>query len=275
MERIRTKKAWLKHMPKHPHRLERAYYSQADHKYRQRITRIVLFILIIFLSQGIFQTKYLKLDNLVISGYQDLSLEDIQIVANEQLQTKRLLFFRNNNYFLIKTDKLEGALVAKYNLDGAEVKKKFPHTLEIKVQEKISHFIWQANDSLYLLDAKGFLNRQIEALDEKYLVIEDQRSQKPVSGQVFNEIEINVINEIYLDWNRIIGAKPVLKRIVMTDDSSLIQLYTEPGFSVKLNPQEDINQQLVNLQKVLAAQNITGGDIDYIDIRFENRVYFK
>lgn len=276
MQRIRTKKSWLNHMPKRPHRLEKSYYSHYENKDHQKIVRIILALLVIFLLQGILQAKYFKLNNFIITGNKDLATDEIQTLVNNELNSKRWLVFKNSNYFLVKTEKLATSLLTKYNLETVKVKKKFPHSLEINIQEKISNFIWQRNDALYLLDAKGFLNRQIEALDEKYLVIEDQRSQVPTGDQVFNEQEIKVINGLFLDWNRLIGVKPALKKIVLTDNDSLIQLYTEPGFYVKVNPKEDIVKQLTSLKQVLMSQNIVnGGDIDYIDARFENRVYFQ
>lgn len=275
VDRVKTKPVWRKHVPQKSRRAARNYYSEYKPNRHKKVIRIIWIILILLVIQGIFQAKVFKLEKFNITGTQDIAVEDIQGVIDEQLATRRFLIFKNDNYFLCKTGKIEEELISKYNLDSVEVDKQFTDVLNVTVQEKISHFIWQSDRGLYLLDASGALNRQIDAIDNKYLVIQDIRSDKPEHEQVFNEVEINIINDLYLEWQDKVGTQPTFQRIVIDDNWSSVELYTDIGWHVKLDPQEDISEQLVNLSKVLTTGNVAGQDIDYIDVRFGDKVYFK
>jgi len=270
---IKTIRSWQKHLPKRPHKVRRSYYSDQKKSNSKIIVRIIWAIFIILAMQSIFQANYFKVDKITVKDNQDLSAEEIILSLEEPLNANRFFIFKNNNYFLLKTKPLEAFLVDKYNLDSAKVDKKFPDQLAIWLKEKISYFIWQKDGALYLLDAKGGLNRQIEASDEKYLILDDKRAYRPSEDQIFTNDEVNIINNIYLGWNDKINSKFKLKRVLINDTWDL-ELYTDIGFYVKLDINEDINTQLDNLKKVL-DENITGLDINYIDVRFGDKVYFK
>jgi len=271
--RIKTTKSWRRHLPQRPVRVQRSYYSEHKTSRNKLVIRIIWIILAVLLVQSIFQIKYLRIDKLELLNNKDLSLEEVQEALNQPLTASKFLIFKNNNYFLLNPAPLSQLLLEKFNLDEAQVVKRFPDRLIVTVKEKISHFIWVKDDSLYLLDAQGALNRQIGALDDKYLILQDFRSYRPSGEQIFTPAETAIINQIYLGWHDLLDDSPKLVKIVINDDWDL-QLYTDIGFYVKIDPQEDIGEQLNHLKTVL-DENITGLDIDYIDVRFGDKVYFK
>lgn len=260
-------------MPQKPRRVKRAHYRDDKNFYQKTIFRIILFILFILLAQSIFQIKYFKHETVKLSGHKDLNIEEVQNFINQELAASKWFFFQKNNYFLIPVDELATKLESKYNLEEAKINKKWPDVLEIAVKEKSSHFIWQKDDSLYLLDAKGRLNRQISVLDDKYLLLDDQRDYRPSGEEIFTPDEIDVINQIYVNWMDLIASKAKLTKISIYSNWDL-ELHTETGFYVKIDKDQSILEQLNNLRSVL-EENIAGVDIDYIDVRFGDKVYFK
>lgn len=271
--RIKTTKLWRRHLPQKPVRVQRGYYSEHKISKNKIVVHTIWIILAILLIQSIFQVKYLQIDKIELKNNQDLGLEEVQETLQDLLTANKYLIFKNNNYFLLNPEPLEQVLLESYNLEAVEITKQWPDQLTVSVTEKISHFIWQKDDSLYLLDAKGALNRQISVLDDKYLILQDFRDYKPSGDQVFDANETNIINQLYLGWNDLIGNSPKLVKIVINNNWEL-QLYTDIGFHVKVDSAEDLNEQLGNLKKVL-DENIAGVDIDYIDVRFGDKVYFK
>ena len=167
---IRTKKTWQRHLPQRAKRVQRDYYSNQKNTNTKKVVRIIWIIVAILAIQSIFQAPYFKVDQIEIAGNQDLSYDEVYETVSNELTASRFLVFKNNNYFLLKTEPIEDILVEKYNLDQATLDKDLPDKLLVTLKEKISHFIWQKDDSLYLLGAKGRLNRQIGAIDEKYLI---------------------------------------------------------------------------------------------------------
>lgn len=270
---IKTNKSWQRHLPKRPQKVKRDYYNTTRVSYQKIVVRIILVILGLLLVQSIFQIKYFKIEKINLVGQNDLSVEEAQQFILSELAKSRFFFFEESNYWLAPIDELSYKLKEKYNLEEAKIEKKWPDKLLVTVKEKVSHFIWQKDDSLYLLDAQGLLNRQISFLDDKYLVLEDKRDYRPQGEQIFTSDEIEVINQIYLNWNDLIATKVKMSKITIYNDWN-IDLHTETGFYVKIDKDQDIREQLNNLRAVL-EENITGVDIDYIDIRFGDKVYFK
>ena len=270
---IKTNKSWQRHLPKRPQKVKRDYYNTNRVSYQKTVVRIILVILVLLLVQSIFQIKYFKIEKINLVGQNDLSVEEVQQFIISSLTKTKFFFFEETNYWLAPIDELSYELKEKYNLEEAKIEKKWPDSLLVTVKEKVSHFIWQKDDSLYLLDAQGLLNRQISVLDDKDLVLEDKRDYRPQGEQIFTTEEIEVINQIYLNWNDLIAPKVKMSKITIYNDWN-IDLHTETGFYVKIDKDQDIKEQLNNLRAVL-EENITGVDIDYIDIRFGDKVYFK
>lgn len=272
---INSRKTWRQHLPSKPYKITRNYYTQKNTDKKILIKKIILSILIILLVQSIFQWPFLRIEKFTLANNQDIQLADIQEVIDQQLARNRYLFFKNSNYFLFDKNKFAEELMKSLNLDSVTLNKKFPDRLEIVVGEKISQFILKKDDALYLLSAKGVLNRQINALDEKYLILYDFRSQALNNEHMLADFELTSINQFYDEWKTSFPNGPYLKQIYLTDSfDTLIEAKTDFGYRIKLDPSKDISEQLNNLKKVLAG-NIIGTDLDYIDLRFGERVFFK
>lgn len=274
--RVKTERKWQRHLPGRTQKLVRNYYQQQSTNKTNRLKQIIFVIFLVLVLQSIFQIKLFRITQIEISDNQELQADEVKNFVQSQLDRSRLLMFKNNNYFLVKINRLTKDLMTNFNLDGAQVTKSFPHTIKIKLQEKISQFIWQRDDTLYLVSAKGVLNRQIEALDEKYLILQDFRAIKPSGEQILNDNELNLINKIGDSWAANFSDDKSLTRMYLSDDLSQLNVQVKAGYVIKLDATKDINEQLNNLKKVLAENIITDpNSVEYIDLRFGDRIFFK
>ncbi|MDD5749519.1 MAG: FtsQ-type POTRA domain-containing protein [Patescibacteria group bacterium] len=274
MSLVKTNKTWRKHMPGRPHRRSVGYYNREKIPGQKIIVRIIWILFAIILAQGIFQTRYLEVDRISVSGNENFSAQEISEAIEEELSAVVFHIFKRNNYFLLKTDALEEFLLTHYNFESVLVTKKFPKSLMVEVKEKISHFIWQRDDVLYLIDSKGALNGQIRAQNETdgLLLLEDKRMSRIDDNQVFSQEEIDRLNTLYFTWESIFSQSFAINRLLI-DDNWDIDIITDAGFYIKLSPQ-DVERQILNLDRVL-TEVINSSEIDYIDLRFGDRVYFK
>jgi len=276
MRRIKSSKKWQRHSYNKSRRVQRAYYSEQDKKEKNSIVKIIWIIFFLLLTQAIGQASLFKIKEISLENNKDISLAEIEETVNPFLDSQRLLFFKNSNYFLINKEYLRNFLSTEYNLESIEIKKVFPNKLKIMVQERISSFIWQKNNNLYLLTSQGVLNRKISDLNEdydNYPILVDFRAEKAQEEQIFTDLELNYINTMYLLWNEIIDEKIKIKKMYIEDKKDF-KIEINLDYNIIFNKEKDIKEQLNNLNKVL-AENIIGEDINYIDLRFGDKVYFK
>jgi len=270
MNRVKSSRKWKKHSYNKPRKNYRSYYSKQEKKQKNLIVKIIWVIFIFLLIQSIFHIKLFKIKDISLETNEDITINEIQDTIDDFLETNRLLLFKNSNYFLIEKDKLEDILLEEYNLDNIEIKKSFPNKLNILVTEKISNFILQKDDALYLLTSEGTLNRKISGLIDNYPILVDLNEDK--EKKEYN-LELEYINNIFLLWNEVIGDKVSIKKVYIEDNNDL-KIGTNFEYNIILDKEKDIKDQLGNLNKVILG-NITGTDIDYIDLRFGDKVYFK
>ena len=276
MYNIRNSRSWKKHLTQHQARRSRKSYHVLDRqKIYRRIIKVIWIIVIVLLAQSIFQWSYLAVDNITLSGNKDISLEEVRGLLDKDLWQRRYLFFKNNNFFLLDTDPLADKLKQNFNLETVELTKKWPDTLEIKIIEKISHLIWQRDQEFYLLDAQGYKIRPIPSADGKYLLLEDRRSTVAADGPVVDQSTVELINDVCLAWEDILAGQIGLIKIVIGDQANLWELHSSLGYYVKFDPQEPWSGPLSNLARILSAEDVLARDIDYIDLRFGDRVYYK
>ncbi len=276
MKRIRSSKKWQKYSYNKPRKVQRAYYSNQEKKQKKYIIKIIYLIFIFLLIQAIFHLPIFKIKKISLENNKDIILTEIEEIINPFLNTKRFFIFKNSNYFLLNKNYLINYLSTEYNLENIEIKKVFPNKLNIIVQERISSFIWQKDDALYLLTSQGALNRKISDISDKhdnYPILVDLRAEEANKEQIFTDLELNYINTIYILWNEVIGDKIMIKKMYI-EDSKEFKIEINLGYNIIFNKEKDIKEQLNNLNKVL-AEDIIGAEIEYIDLSFGDKVYFK
>lgn len=273
---IKTNKPWQKHAPVKSHKFYGSYYEELVKKRRARIKRIVYLILFILLLQSIFQAPLWRLRKIVVNGHESYGQQDIIDFVMPNLEQKRFLIFQNNNFFLFNSNHLENELVGHFNLEQARVSKSFPRTIKITIKEKTSQFVWQKNGARFLLDARAQVIGQSNNDNNQLIILDDQRSYQPSGDKdIFREDEINLIQTLISAWNDKLDNLVKISSIRIDDNWSLWQIGTNFGYSVKINPQDDLNSQLDNLYQLLKPGNVVGTDINYIDLRFGDKAYFQ
>lgn len=273
---IKTNKPWQKHSSYTPHKVYGSYYDEQVKKRKQKIIRIIYAIIFVLLLQSIFQAPFLSLKKIELKGNSFYQEEEVKKYIGDKLAERRGLLFQNNNFFLFNSDKLRDQLITQYNLNDATVRKIFPQKIKVEFIEKTSQFIWQKNGAYYLLDAKGQFNGQINELNDQYIILEDSRSYQPQNNEnIFRPDEIELIQVIIELWEEKLASTAQIKAIAIGDDWSSFDIKTNLSYVIKINPQNEPVKQLENYRQVLLAGNVVGTDINYIDLRYGDKAYFK
>ncbi len=164
-------------------------------------------IIIIFGALGYlaFGSGFLTVNNIQIQGTENLSQEEIQGLAQETLDSKFLKLIPLNNYLTFRPVKVEAAiydnLENQFALESLEVAKKFPHTVEISIKERVPGLTWVADkNEFYYIDPEGVISQSIPAeedLDENYPKIYDpNKVEVELDQQVVSEELVNFVLQV-------------------------------------------------------------------------------
>lgn len=234
------------------------------------LKRVLIGIVIVLIAQSFFQVPVFRLRGIAIGGLEYIPEDSVQTFIASELQRRRFIIFRNDNYFLFAKQRLRKRLEDTFFVTVVSIEKKFPHRLVITLTERISAFVVQTPEKYMQLDTSGNAMRTIDKPSGRQSVIADERSDKtkPITRDY-----LELITSIKKQWEQILPGV-ALEKFHLTDDNTIVIVSTNKGFRVFFDPSKDIAKQLQRLQLFLADTSLQQPH-EYIDLRFDESLYSK
>lgn len=211
----------------------------------------------------------------VLVFYEFFWVKDIEVLGNDSIEKELILDSVNNSInfrsiFLIKTAIISDNVLSQFpEIYLASVSRDFPDKLIVSVKERHAIAIW-CNGNLencFYVDKEGFLFKDT---DSKNLVVISSNSNFGLNDTVIESEKLLALNELWQEvrelgiyWFELNGSD--------------IVAHTTNGFVIKFISSEDLISQAKILKLTLDSE-ISKEDfenLEYIDVRFENRAYFK
>lgn len=215
-----------------------------------------------------------------IAAASTLQIGHLQVRGNQRLSTGEVLSLveglRGQNILAVRLDDWQKKLLASPWVEGATIRRVLPSTLEITVHERQPMGVGRLGTAMYLIDAKGVI---VDEYGPSYadidLPIIDGLAASPHDGG-------SIIDAARAEFAaRVLGAlstRPdIAKRVSQLDvadlhdavaildgDSALLRL-GDSDFVARL-------QQYIDLAPAL-RERLPG--IDYVDLRFDERLYVR
>lgn len=130
---------------------------------------IKLFIIIttFFGSLGLlFLHSFFTIRVIDIHGMQRLPENEIRETVSGILSYNKYYIFPQNNYFLIDLSDLHQIVTEKYPMKKLTIRKVFPHTLTLEVEEKPSKIVYDNGKQYSLIDEDGKISEIVRVVDE-------------------------------------------------------------------------------------------------------------
>lgn len=274
--------------------------------YRGKARRVLILILVFFLLGGIFYflffSQVFSIKNFSISGGRSIDSEELKKTINSFLEHRRFLI-ATNNFFIIKEQALEKAILSKFKrVEEVKIKKKFPNLLalhragaglRIEIKEKNLNLIWcqrrpEEERRCFYLDQDGMVfgksfDIDLENLDREklingpFILVEEERENfSSLEERIVAPELVNFIFQIKLILPKIAGLKMV-KGDIPLDSAGQINVETEEGWQVYFDTTRELTSQVKILDLVL-IEKITKEErevLEYIDLRVPGRIYYK
>lgn len=257
---------------------------------------------------------FFQIHSVQIQGLQRIKEGDIRDTVNGILSYKRFFVFPQNNFFVVDINDLHTILEQKFALKKLSISKKFPHTLDIYVEEKLSTIIYDNGEQYSMIDANGKVSEVLRIVDDsEWRVVKKHVTSTSATGTEVSTEQIisrfhtpnykKIIAEIgenplvydtrnkkvekgaqILDENTVRAIIQWYEVVKQNTDIPMTYFYLEHevgDVTIKTSEGWNIKAKLdtnINEQfqtlQYILQQKVKRSELQYIDVRFPGRAFW-
>jgi hypothetical protein len=257
--------------------------SSRRHKQKRFFARaLFIFLSILFalcgIITGLFCVDEFKIKNVTVSGVSVLSKEDIENKVKQIMSAKVLGIIPRDRIFYFPQKQIENILLEQFHrLSIADVQRDFPSSVLVGVEERkpVVLLCLLVGKECFFVDKTGFIFERAPFFSSGvFLKFFDERATKTGIGEFLIGEET---------FNKLMAFKSFLEDISSTEiekiylkDNGICEFYTAGGWYLILDKNDDwalIHNNFTTFFKEII--NNDKRDIEYIDLRFGNKIFFK
>lgn len=241
---------------------------------------ILIVIIIICGFYFLFFYQGLQVENVIISGNNKVLAQNLKNTVEKGINEKVLWFLDSKSILFINKNRLNTEILKDFPvIDKTTIVQKFPQTLLINVEERkpIGDYC-DSKQGCFLIDKSGVVFEPAQEDSQNVLTIKQILENKSIyAGEdVVNEKIINGILEIQKDLRN--NFQIDLKTALLADPIRL-DITTNENWQIyfSIDPDSDIKTQLTKLNLLLNGDitQTVRKTLQYIDLRFKDRAYYK
>jgi len=241
------------------------------------------FFLVVFYA--VFFSQFLAVEKVSLVGVEKLDFSAVSKAAENAYVGKYFGFIPKNNFLLFPKKAIEKKLKNEFKRIGEiKINKRFPQSVEIKVTEREALLLWCDNSGeCFIVDENGYAYQSVsmdskEVLENDLVKISSQEDRKVFEGEKIiskekTEFLLGVKN-IIRDKSSVefTGEARVKSRVaeeVILESSEGWEIYASTAFPLE----KAVKMLGLFLQKQITQQD--RANLEYVDLRVENRIYYK
>lgn len=254
---------------------------------RRRARLATLGMVLIALAAAAYAVHFVSyLDSLIVSevrvtGMQKIEPSIVQSYVESELSNDSWRYFSRSNIFLYSREEIEAGIVAAFpRVKTAQISRTalFSQELIVDIQEREQYALWCRSDTeCYAMDDAGYIFTAMATTTG-----EDLKTIYRFSGGLDAEpIGANLVPQYFAGTLQLLatvqketGLIPYRIDILRDQD---FHVYVSQGFFIKASLGQDAGALARNLELVLDSEALRDriAEIEYVDMRFGNRVYYK
>ena len=254
-------------------------------KRRKLIKRgLILFVFLSFIA-GLSYASYrphIRISNIETTGETLISLDDIKSKSLAFISGSYFWLFPKNNSFLYPNSKLENHLKDTFKrIDSVSVGLKDLKTLKVDIVERKPDSIWCDNltpENCYFMDKDGVIfDNAPQFSGDAYFKHYGFISGEPIGKQYMaSTTQFKNIKD-FVSTARLLSLKPVY---ITVNDKEEFTLVIAGGGKIYFDMREPMERVISNFEalfriKDFATSTTKNLEIDYIDLRFGNKLFYK
>lgn len=244
------------------------------------VATAVFSIAVLFGISAVSYASGLSIEEVKIAGTKDVSLRAVRAYVETQLFNGSRPFFSRTNMFLYPKKEISHA-VAEYfpRVKNVSVSRQslLAQAITVSIEERSAYALWCASaGDCYLMDETGYIFASIapeNAASFLRYTGELPEGEHPPVGQTFQKKNIGTLADVVAR----LTSEGFVSRTVDVQREEDFSIHIANSFDIRASFKNKPSDIVKNLKLVLASDEIRAerSPIEYIDLRFGNRVYYK
>jgi len=207
------------------------------------------------LSSIEFITKIAPVKNILVEGTHRLSKAEVAELVDTGVDL---------NMFSLDPKELRRALKNFPWIRDAKIRKEFPSTVRVFINEREPVALLQKKRGFYFLDSNGWIIEKLESANVPFLPVITDTQKEPVDAAAMDLVRVLGDNGIVERGESVEISLKDPKCLVMHIGGLVVKMGND-GFPAKLDRWLDIEAEVAKRQI----------DVDYVDLRFSKKVIVK
>lgn len=224
---------------------------------------------------------YFQVQNIFVSGAQKVNSEDIKNIAYNEANKKFIDFlgynFSTRSIFLVNAGKINQDILSKFPIvEAVKINKNFPNSLILNITEKNSAGIYCQEEKCFLINQDGIIFEPSPRFVSDLIIISQTMQNKDIfAGE--NVIQKNIMDAIIKIEKNIKNNFQINLTEAFLSNPLRLNIKTSENWEIYFNLDSDVNSQLTKLNLLLQEQIAPKErkKLEYIDLRFKDRAYYK
>lgn len=233
-------------------------------------------IAVIFLLYVVLYSDLFRLKTIEITGTDLINPEELRQLVEEQTNSWRWFLLPQDNLWLISKGEIILAIEQKYKLEKIEIRRSWKK-LKINVKESINSLVIRQNDKLFFTDKEGVITREILPAEASSYLTKFPILNTAQEVKIGESIVSAKMVDFILKLNEKIKPVGLAVEYYESESGALteISLVTGAGWRAHFDINNDLATSLDNLQLILNDKIKDQGQLEYIDLRFGNKIFYK
>jgi hypothetical protein len=272
-------------------RIIRSPEKEKEYKKKCRLHRVVFFLFVVFvffLIAYVPSRSALQIKDVVVKGNKVLLGKTVEQKAKEELFGKYWYFFPKTNILFYPAKTLSIELKNFFpRIENLSVELNTSRVLTISIKEREPFALWcgrevleiESGDACFYLDNQGFVFDRAPYFSGNPYFVFYGKGLLPEENPLGHEF---LSLESFLFLSRIkeslVGFHTNPINVFVTENNEAFFAISS-GLGVRINTEDDISLLETNMQAVFRsgswAEKVATGNIEYLDFRFGNKVFYK
>lgn len=222
---------------------------------------------------SLFYIPQFQIRAVAVQGAKSLDSALLAAEVSSVLQGKYFRLLPKNNLIFLPRKKVAALLQKEPRIESFSMERRFPSALEIEIKEREPWGIWCQGERCFFADQTGFVFAPAPLAEGRAIFkIKDEREEN-FFGKHFLPREL-LEKIIHL-------AERVAKRfeeepwLLEIKTSQSFKLLVKSGWYLKLDDKTDFDRALENLALALRELGERREQLEYLDLRFTDKVFYK